>query len=972
MDGKELLKLIKGGTTQEQPDKSNDILDLIKSGTTGSNDNKTEAQKAIENVAAYKKYYQQQDFTQPKPPNKFVNFLGALGTTLNTFPRMGASGALYNIEKAKQSIKPTFGATLKEYAFNRPDYWKTWSDTLRNQGKYKDTYWKDVYNLSPALQKPIAESIPAIGQALQKGTEKHPDKFTKYTNQFLSSLTPAAVLGFITDVVADPLTWLGMGGSASMGKGLVSVGKAAKLPQLFAKIKEVPKLGQAIKALQQTFSPIAESGLNKELYLAKRLTEKEAKHNTAKFITKELNPMLKGLNVADREIVKKAAMAEFDKAYYIGKLQDAMGQLLTGKTGGKITDELDVLSGKVVDLTKVADDIPDALKPIKQQISNILETAGKKEMQTGQIPKMLEEYFPGIYKDKSLKDIFRGQVKAVGSDKYKYAQEKVFKTFEQAEKAGKTVDSLENVLAKRMKAHFDRMGRYDFLEQSKKFAIKTDDLTDFSAGSQKYVRQGMQEVTGIDQLKGYKFEPEIAEALGKLNKFTEDTNLQAFTKMFIDHPLGIWKLSATAVNPGFHVRNFMSNYWLLFLKDGAEAFNPFRNMLNIDILTAAKTGRLDKTVKFGNKVMTYGEVLDTAGKRGVLGGFFGEELLKPGGKGFTKPLDALRKVSGGVEDQARMLGFINDMFKTGGDDITSAQRVWKYLFDYGELTSREQKYFKRIAPFYTWMRKNISLQIEQLFEQPGKFAGIQKFKTALESLSEDKAPDETYLPEYFEKLYAMRTPVKDDDGNYIYLNPNLAFQDINKINDFVDMYSTLNPMLRMPIEMAFNYNTYYKQPIQPQDWGFDQTLTQAPFPGFVADQVEKLPEGLLEKLAMYKTDEGLKMRKLPEYAFKSIPFLYSMAKSFPQEEAKTPNTFWRMLSWLGGVKFLPYGEEKQKEYYYKDYLKNYQMDTGKLKVQGKVPKDMSLTDIKKATNTTTSKSNKNKTYEDILDELTKK
>jgi hypothetical protein len=27
---------------------------------------------------------------------------------------------------------------------------------------------------------------------------------------------------------------------------------------------------------------------------------------------------------------------------------------------------------------------------------------------------------------------------------------------------------------------------------------------------------------------------------------------------------------------------------------------------------------------------------------------------------------------------------------------------------------------------------------------------------------------------------------------------------------------------------------------------------------------------------------------MPEYAFKQIPFTYSMAKSFPQEEAKTP------------------------------------------------------------------------------------
>jgi hypothetical protein len=148
------------------------------------------------------------------------------------------------------------------------------------------------------------------------------------------------------------------------------------------------------------------------------------------------------------------------------------------------------------------------------------------------------------------------------------------------------------------------------------------------------------------------------------------------------------------------------------------------------------------------------------------------------------------------------------------------------------------------------MRKNIALQVEQLFEQPGKFAGIEKFKTALESLSESDAPDETYLPEYFQKLYAMRTPVKDEDGNYLYLNPNLAFQDINKINDMVDMLSAINPMIKSPIEMATNFNWYYKDKIMPEDRGWDATLTQAPFPGFVAGQLQKLPESLLEKLAM--------------------------------------------------------------------------------------------------------------------------
>lgn len=148
----------------------------------------------------------------------------------------------------------------------------------------------------------------------------------------------------------------------------------------------------------------------------------------------------------------------------------------------------------------------------------------------------------------------------------------------------------------------------------------------------------------------------------------------------------------------------------------------------------------------------------------------------------------------------------------------AALSVKKYHFDYNELTDWEKKVFKRAMPFYTWMRKNLPLQIELIARQPGRYsAATTKLFEAVENLSEDL--EELPVPDYFHEINAIRLPQEamsfitrfnqgvdellGGEGEVeempMFLDPQLPFQDLNRFN-FKDAISSLSPLLRIPIE----------------------------------------------------------------------------------------------------------------------------------------------------------------------------
>lgn len=362
--------------------------------------------------------------------------------------------------------------------------------------------------------------------------------------------------------------------------------------------------------------------------------------------------------------------------------------------------------------------------------------------------------------------------------------------------------------------------------------------------------------------------------------------------------LSVWKGYATFMNPGFHGRNFLSNIFQLYLKDGPQAINPARHIAAENIMK----GLEGKLVLHNGQEIPYDEVMDMMRRYGVYGtGWFGSDIRNA--KNISRAIGAstrsrtvgtlinpasqqnvlfqVGKYAGGlVENEARVVGFINDLIRTG-NPAYAAQQTKKFLFDYTELTDFEASIMKGIIPFYTWMRKNIALQAEQIIKQPSKYGDVARFKANLEHAAPEV--DERWVPKYFPELYAIRTPWKTKQGSSLYLNPNLPFQDLNRVFDPRDWLSSLHPF-KAVIELATNKNFFTGKEIQKFEGEY------APAEWF--DWIEKLNPRFAANLAKL-----LGAKKTFEPETKTYNWSLPIKVKYVIEQA---NPFFRNVNQLGG------------------------------------------------------------------------
>ena len=220
-------------------------------------------------------------------------------------------------------------------------------------------------------------------------------------------------------------------------------------------------------------------------------------------------------------------------------------------------------------------------------------------------------------------------------------------------------------------------------------------------------------------------------------------------------------------------------------------------------------------------------------------------------KGFSQaqlenPLLRLnRSVGNAAENQAKLAHFISKL-REGLSPEDAAMSVKKYLFDYQEgLTDFEKNVMKFVAPFYSWMRFNMPLQVQSILENPGRYSALTgKPINAIESLSDDWKDIPT--PDYFAELHAVRLPrlvstaleaanrplsavtntIMEKMGSTDpqihlegiqpeFISPNLPFQDLNRLN-LKDLKSSLTPILKIFPEYfpERGYSTFTDRPIE--------------------------------------------------------------------------------------------------------------------------------------------------------------
>lgn len=353
----------------------------------------------------------------------------------------------------------------------------------------------------------------------------------------------------------------------------------------------------------------------------------------------------------------------------------------------------------------------------------------------------------------------------------------------------------------------------------------------------------------------------------------------------------LMKINMTAVKTGFHGRNIQGNEFNNFLNVGVTGLNPKvkyqaakllgkdENYLNKTMIKT-KDGKQYSLMQVRNMMEKLDvvrpsqfdvESSSVAGKQANAGNTT-DVMVKNKGKGFKfdanmlnplspvidikHPLHSLfqsaeemgvtqkqqfllhqggRAIGSAVENHARAVNFLANVINDN-DFFKSADNTNKFLFDYNDLSDFERKVMKRIIPFYTWMRKNIPLQLEMLVEKPNIYRTYSKGMNTIEgSVEDDERVPDKYKNDFAKdwiQLPGMQKGKSSVEWNpatkqydYVepkdepaFINPNLPLGDLGKVPlptaDFAkQMFSSMNQMIKAPIELQANKNMYFDTPI---------------------------------------------------------------------------------------------------------------------------------------------------------------
>jgi hypothetical protein len=170
--------------------------------------------------------------------------------------------------------------------------------------------------------------------------------------------------------------------------------------------------------------------------------------------------------------------------------------------------------------------------------------------------------------------------------------------------------------------------------------------------------------------------------------------------------------------------------------------------------------------------------------------------------------------------QSRRFGDVSDevsrfaLFKWAKDKgMTSkeaADKVREVLFDYTQLTNAERQVFKRMAPFYTWMRKNSEFQIKAFAKNPERY---NKITIATENAYANTDMNQEITPEWMKENMALPIP-----GTNRVLSVNPPAADLSKMTNPLKMgMDSLTPIAKTPIEMFMNQSMLTGAPIKEFD-----------------------------------------------------------------------------------------------------------------------------------------------------------
>lgn len=398
------------------------------------------------------------------------------------------------------------------------------------------------------------------------------------------------------------------------------------------------------------------------------------------------------------------------------------------------------------------------------------------------------------------------------------------------------------------------------------------------------------------------FHPDVAEAVTKYQKIAsgDDKALEDFSRGWRKY-LAKWKLAVTSVNPGYRVRNTMSDVWAMYLS-------------GVPMISIPKyAARAEKLAKLAKRMDTpegaaAAKTMVEAYHHGILSGLYQGDVQAVAGfikysggkRALVKqghPLQAATKMmqdfNAHVENWGRMTHYLYRREALHESATEAAFKVKAAHFDYEDLTPFEQSKMKSIAPFYTWSRKNIPFQVKALFAAPGKFATLPKAMAESEQASGGDPGN--IIPGYIKQSLGFQIPY----GKHNYYLPQIGAADLQVLDSpsgaLQRIEGLINPAVRTPFELATNKNLYSGAQIA------SDTHERNPVSSIGADLLSLIPGsdvGQTSRKVNGKTVYGPGANPYYAYMLGQIPMLRQLGLNYSGINKKRNGQ--NLLSYFGG------------------------------------------------------------------------
>lgn len=431
----------------------------------------------------------------------------------------------------------------------------------------------------------------------------------------------------------------------------------------------------------------------------------------------------------------------------------------------------------------------------------------------------------------------------------------------------------------------------------------------------------------------------------------------------IDSATAKWKVLATGT-PGFYIRNLLGEHWfaytqipgLLIPKYEARAMAILKELGRQERHVGGRPLAKSKTtIKVRGQEVSVTDVADALRRHGgVRTGFIardvGDALVKPPRKVRVKGSKAGASVKRGVwniEDIGRVMSSLYHydhaptvaLGKRSIDHAAMGEAVGKALdrahIDYGDLTAAERRGLKRAFPFYTFNARTVPNTAKLLVQKPGKFAN---FEMAREEIAKATGVDPEQVARdanaWQQRSLGFPAKIAGSASMVDWGTPAQALNELPMASDFKtpaeygkELVNFLvgmgNPLFKVPLELAMNYNTFFRAPIDRVDPKTGVRLVPAPWFAQAVWEFEPAAAKVLFGAEKYKDKTGkeiLGINPNVDYAMRGLlPGLFNQFSQLTQQTENRTNMgvgsqWFRLASGIKVSKVDPSGASRQQLY----------------------------------------------------------